>query len=317
VEYAKRHAFFVYPRDDAPAYAVVFDDIQKDDERHEFTWQMMYSDLLVASLADGRATFAPIEASGSGYVDTPFNLLESGETVSRSGSCEFTFDIDEPSEYVLWARVRTEAEERGQADSFFVRMDDGRRVDWHMPAGGAWVWGKVSAGVERKQVSYKLQAGKHRLSLGMREPGAQVDCVLLTRNREAVPSFPAAWKEPLFMEAELGRLVGAMRLVEWEGTNPRLVVHVDAASKLSLSTDVFEPADYHGPAAFPRFRATVRDVNPRFFAVLLPLPASVKEPEVRFRPDEGKRRVEIEWPGHVDVLEWSESDGSLQFVERP
>lgn len=315
VEFAKRHAFFVYPRDGAPAYAVVMDDIRKDEQPHEFTWQMMYSDLLVASLGDGRATFGPIEASGNAYVDSPFDLQESDEAVSRSGSCDLEFNIAEAGEYVLWARVRTEAEERGTADSFFVRMDDGRRVDWHMPGSEAWVWGKVGAGVERKPVSYKLPAGKHKLSLGMREPGAQVDCVLLTRDAEAVPAFPSAWEQPLFMEAETGRVSGAMRLVEWQGSNPRLAVHVDAASKVTLSTDLFEPEDYHGPAAFPRFRATVRDVNLRFVAVLLPLPAGVEEPEVSFESTEGKRRARIVWPGHVDVFEWDESEGTVRLLE--
>ena len=317
VEHAKRHAFFVYPREDSPAYAVVVDDIRKDDKSHAFTWQMMYSKETEVTFGDGRATFEPVEVSGKGYVDTPFDLLQTPTQAGRKGNCELGFDIEEPGEYVLWARVRTEAKEAGKADSFFVQVDDDPRVDWHMPGSKAWVWGKVGAGVERKPVSYVLKAGKHRLRLGMREPGAQVDCVLFARDQDSVPTFPVVREMRLFLEAEAGQLSGAMRLERSQELEPRLVVHVDAASKVELSTDVFEPEDYHGPAAFPRFRASVDDVNPRFFAVLLPLPAGVEEPEVRFETDGGRRRAEIAWPGHVDVLEWDEADGSVRFVESP
>jgi heparinase II/III-like protein len=315
VEHAKRHAFFVYPRNDAPAYAVVMDDIRKDDQPHEFTWQMMYSRHMAVAFGDGRAAFEPVETSGSGYVDTPFDLLQSGSKVGRAGYLVLDVEIDDAGEYVLWARVRSQAEERGKADSFFVRVDDGPRIDWHMPGSKAWVWGKVSQGVEHTPASYKLEKGSHRLTFQMREPGAQLDCVMLTRDLESVPTFPAARAEPLFVEAEAGRLSGAMRFVRPQVSSPRLVVHVDAASKVELSTDVFEPEDYHGPAAFPRFRATVQAVNPRFVAVLLPLPASVEEPEVSFETIEGRRQVRVAWRGHIDVFEWDESEGTVRLLE--
>ncbi|MBN2292487.1 MAG: heparinase II/III family protein [Pirellulales bacterium] len=311
VERAKRHAFFVYPRNDAPAYAVVMDDIRKDDQPHDFTWQMMVPKQTIVTFDGQRATFEPIDTSGDGYVDTPFDLAQGG------GYCVLDFEITEPGEYVLWARVRTQDDAPGQADSFFVRMDDGRRIDWHMPWSKNWTWRKVGAGVVRDPVSYELATGKHKLTLQMREPGAQVDCLLLTRDREAAPAFADAGEDPLFVEAEAGRLYGAMRLVRTESAKPRLVVHVDAESKPTLSTDVFEPEDYHGPAEFPRFRATVRDVEPRFFAVLLPLPAGVEEPKVKFESVAGKRLARIRWPGHTDVFEWSAKDATAKLLDLP
>lgn len=63
VEHARRHAFFVYPHQGAPAYAVVMDDLRKDDQPHDFTWQLMYSDQMAVTLDEGRAEFRPIEAS--------------------------------------------------------------------------------------------------------------------------------------------------------------------------------------------------------------------------------------------------------------
>ena len=159
VEHARRHAFFVYPQGGAPAYAVIMDDVRKDEQPHEFTWQMMFSDEMAATLGDGRAVF---------------------------------------------------------------------------------------------------------------EPAAKPDS--------------------------------------------RLLVRIDASSKVTLATDVFHPTDYHGPASFPRFRATTRAVNPRFIAILLPLEVNVNEPAVTFELAAGKRIAKVTWPGHTDTFEWSEADGSAKLV---
>jgi hypothetical protein len=313
VEHARRHAFFVYPRNDAPAYAVLMDDIRKDGQPHEFTWQMIYPDQTAVSLNSGHATLLPIETSGNCYVDTPYDLPQN----ARGGSCVLDLQIDASGEYMLWARVRARDGQSGEADSFLVRMDDAQCIDWHMPKSDTWTWGKVTAGVEHAPLSYDLQPGKHRLTLEMREPGAQIDCVLLTRDPQAVPTLPAAREEPLFLEVETGRLAGAMRRMQSDRAEPRLVVHVDASSGATLSTDVFEPEDYHGPAAFPRLRATVHDVEPRFLAILLPLPGEAKEPELNFESIGEKRLVRITWPRHTDVFEWPAGNGAPRLLDSP
>jgi hypothetical protein len=178
VQYARRHAFFVYPHRGAPAYAVVMDDLRKDDRPHEFAWQMMFSDALEAALAEGRAVFEP-----------------------------------------------------------------------RPPAG-----------------------------------------------KTASPPVPAPTEKP-------------------REARPRLVLRIHADATPVLSTDVFQPKDYHAPAAFPRFRATVRGVNPRFIAVLLPLPAAAAEPEVRFESKDETRITTIRWPQHTDTLVWSEKDGSATLLK--
>jgi len=68
VEHARRHTFFVYPYQGAPAYAVVMDDIRKDEQSHEFTWQMMFSDQMALTMGDGRAVFEPVKKPESRLV---------------------------------------------------------------------------------------------------------------------------------------------------------------------------------------------------------------------------------------------------------
>jgi hypothetical protein len=167
VHHARRHVFFLYPHQGVPAYAVVMDDLRKDDRPHEFAWQMMFADSLAATLSEGRAVFEPRQASGKA---------------------------------------------------------------------------------------------------------------------------PAA---------------------------PRLVVRIHADAEAVLSADVFHPVDYHAPAAFPRLRATTRGVNPRFVAVLLPLPAAAAEPEVRFTSQAGQRITTIRWPKHTDTFVWAQSDETPQDARAP
>ncbi len=313
VEHARRHAFFLYPRDGTPAYAVLMDDIRKDDQPHDYVWQMIYADDTAVTLGQGLATLRPVQTSGSGYVDTPFDVPAD----ARRGSCVLEFEIQQPALYALWARVRSTDGTPGQADSFFVQIDGAPRTDWHMPKTNRWTWAEVKAGVEQTPVRLDLQPGKHRLTLQMREPGAQIDCVWLSTDPRKVPAVPSDGKDPLFLETEEGRVAGAMRTVKPDHIEPRLLVRIDAARQPAISTDVFEPEDYHGPARFPRLRAMVNDVEPRFLAVLLPLPSAVEEPEVRFESIADKRLVRIAWPSHTDVLEWPAGDGMPRLLESP
>jgi hypothetical protein len=316
VEYARRHALFVFPHQDAPAYAVVIDDVKKDDRAHQFTWQMMFADGLVPTLGDGRALFEPQAVSGNAYVDTPAGSTPRGAApADRAGTCRLNFTVEQAGDYVLWGRVRAAAKESGKSNSFLVAVDRAAPIAWHTPARGAWSWAAVRAGDQKTPQRFTLAAGTHQLVLRMREPGAAVDCLQFTRDAELAPALATARRAPLFLEAEAGQLAAPMRLVPARRAEPRLVVRLRAAATPSLTVDAFRPVDYHAPAAFPRFRATVHSVNPRFIAVLLPLPAAVAEPDVQFALNAGKHTVTIRWPQHTDTLVWTERDNSFRLGE--
>ena len=52
-------------------------------------------------------------------------------------------------------------------------------------------------------------------------------------------------------------------------------------------------------------------------ARLLPLPAAVAEPDVRFEARDGKRIATVKWPQHTDTLTWSDRDGSVGLAQSP
>jgi hypothetical protein len=310
VEFARRHTLFVRPKNGMPAYAVVLDDIRKDGEEHDYSWQMMIDKSIDLETDGSTAILGIASASGGAYVDTPWT---SGEDAVASvvpgnqppGEAVFELDVPEAGTYTLWARVRTQVPERSKGDSFFVRMDDGKQFDWHMPSSGTWVWGKVAAGVApQKPVVFDLAAGKHRLVFRRREPGAELDCLVLTADAEQAPSLLEVRNHLLFREAESAQLSAPMRLIRVPAEPTRMIVRLDAVAPIALAPAVSRVEDYHGPGVFPMVRGEVRAVNPRFAAVLLPLPGEIKTPEVSFAPVTGGREIRIAWPSHEDILFW-------------
>ncbi|NQT13963.1 MAG: heparinase II/III family protein, partial [Planctomycetes bacterium] len=310
---ALRHAMFVYPAAGRPAYAVICDDVQNDDQPHDYTWQMMISGAHKATLNGQRAVLAPSASSGNAFVGT----APIGPPEARSeGACVIEVDVVEPGEYALWARVRTPEEDRGSSDSFFIKMDEGKRVAWHMRPSSSWVWDRVAHGVPHEEVSYELSAGRHRLTVLRRERGAEMDCLLLTREKSIPPTLQGASSEPLFAEAENGTVTAPMQVTTTPPLETRLEVHINAESAVTLGTDTFHPKDYHGPAAFPRLRATARAVNPAFMAVLLPLPEDVPAPTVTFASTGGDRRVTVAWESGRDVILWPAAEDRKPVLSR-
>jgi hypothetical protein len=220
------------------------------------------------------------------------------------GELVIELQVQKAGSYALWARVRTEAEERAKADSFFVRMDQGEKIDWHMPSAGVWTWGRVAKGVAKTPVTYDLQPGTHRLVVARREPGAQIDCVLLTAEGDTPPTLEAVRNDPLFREAESGTATAPMRIVKLAETPTRLLVRFDAVTPLVVKTDTRKTMDYHGPGAWPVLRADTEAVNPRFATVLLPLPTDTPDPKVTFHPVAGGKDIRIAWADHEDVIHW-------------
>jgi hypothetical protein len=306
VDFARRHCLFVYPRADAPAYTVILDDIRKDDQAHPFTWQMMIEEGMRTEIDGGRAVLAPGVASGHAYVDSPLDS-ESGPDEGR-GEAAFEIPIDRAGAYVVWARVRTRAEEKLKADSFYVSMDDGERIDWHMPASGVWTWARVTRSPSREPVSFQLRPGQHRLVFGRREPAAEIDCFVVRPEDAAPPDPDEAQADPLFREAESGEITPPMRVVRVPEVATRLLVAIDAVTPVSLRRDVRETLDYHGPGRYPVLRADTAAVNPRFIAVLIPLAAANARPSVTFSAADRGRQVRIAWPGHEDLITWPDDE---------
>lgn len=291
VEHALRHALFVRPSHGAPAYSVIFDDIAKDDAPHEFTWLLHSGPNMEVKLRDSGALVVPSFASGEGFVETP--AAETGR-----GHVTWEFEVKQAGEYAIWARVRASAEEAGKSDSFLVSIDGGAQVDWHMPTVRDWTWGRVSKGIRFDRVTYALDPGKHSLRFATREPGAQVDRIIVTEAARETLTLEQLGSEIGF-EAESGNVVAPMRVVNTGGETDqaRMVLAISGAGPVTMNRDLYE--------SHPWLKASVTAVNPGFAAVLAPLPGGTPEPEIEFARADRAVTVIVRWPGREDTIAWS------------
>jgi len=301
---ALRHTVFMRPRPGVPAYAVILDDIEKDDAPHDYTWMLHAAPNAEVEVAGQRAVIHPNAASGGAYVETPADA-------TGQGSCEWRFAAPTQGSYTVWACVRAGGPEVPKSDSFFVQVDDGEKAAWHMPGSRSWTWGKVTDGVPGAPVTFDLEAGEHVLRFSTREAGAQVDRVAITAQQDAAPPFTKDGPA-ILLQAEEGTVSSPM-VVEKEppqGAPPRLVVAIHAAAPVALSVNGYD--------GHPRLNATTRAPNPRFAAVLLPLPADVQEPEVTFTEGPVGPNVRVQWGGGtVDEVKWpTEAAGAAEVVRR-
>jgi hypothetical protein len=95
-------------------------------------------------------------------------------------------------------------------------------------------------------------------------------------------------------------------------TKPRMEVFIDAANPVKLSYDKYAPDDNHVPRDFLRLRAKTDAVNPRFVAVLVPMPADQKAPKINTRRDGREVYIEIVWTNRTDRIKWSDESVSIE-----
>ena len=301
VRHARRHCLFVRPSAGAPAYAVVLDDIQKDAAEHEYTWLLHTQGFMDVSIEPNGATVRGMSTSGGAFVETPADS-------KQRGRCSWRFRVADAGRFVVWARVRAAGEMAAKSDSFFVCMDGGKPVAWHMRGSRAWVWDKVADGIQPKRaVDFPLEPGEHVLRFDTREPGAQVDRVVVTRDPAHKPPVWDTDKVTL-LEAEAGRVEGAMRVVREvaDAAPPRMKLVLDAAAPVTRRVDAYD--------GHPRILGSAHAVNPEFVALLLPLPGVVPEPDVAVARGGREIRVEVHWSGRQDTIVWPRAGGRKPVV---
>lgn len=301
VRKALRHHLFVRPADGLPAYAAVFDDIERDDESHAFTWQMLsWEDKVMEPRADGALVQRLFGYGGDGYVWTPAG--------AAGGACVWEFEVPEEGEYEWYAETSPRGAVLHQSDSFVVQVDDRPAVQFHFPSRAGWTWSRVTDGaVNKSPLRLRLGAGRHTVSFRTREPEAGVAAVRVCR--------VLGEGQPTRVVASLGvaaaMVTGGMRLERREegasSVRGRLVVVVASPERLSAPVvDVYAPQDGRSPETLPRLRVVAeRAVNPRFASLLLPLREGQAEPRVTSRRVGGVgTEFVLDWGSRRDVVSW-------------
>ena len=295
VQQALRHSLFIRPTQGVPAYAVILDDLRKDDQPHSYTWLLHTAPSNEVEIGADGAIVTPESTSGGAYVDTP-------PEATGKGACEWPVQIAAAGDFVVWARVRAGGPEPAKSDSFFVQMDDAKPVEWHLPGTRTWTWGRVTNGVGQAAVAFALTAGEHRLRILTRENGAQLNAVVLTTDPAAAPPFrtPGALRQ----EAATATVTAPMRTVrEAAGQSPRLLVRLLAAAPVYYDLDTYD--------GHPRLKATTTAVAPEFVALLLPLPGTCAEPDIAVDRGAAGLTLIVRWPTRTDRILWPNAAGRV------
>jgi len=111
------------------------------------------------------------------FIEVPWR----GGRDAGGASCRFI--IKEGGEYLV--RVYAYSP-RGESDTFYLKIDEGRTVLSDLPRQGAWYWDLVRDRINDKPVpdsftTYNLTAGEHVLKLKNREDGTRISRILIMK----------------------------------------------------------------------------------------------------------------------------------------
>lgn len=108
------------------------------------------------------------------------------------GAATFAFTVPEAGRYVFWGQVQAKAR---NDNSFYVSVDGGEEMTWHVPAPGAttdgWRWDPISSGEDdafTDPVIFSLDAGPHQIRIRNREDGTRLRDLRITN--EPLPLAP-------------------------------------------------------------------------------------------------------------------------------
>ncbi|MCX7852029.1 MAG: hypothetical protein N2383_04520, partial [Caldilineales bacterium] len=99
------------------------------------------------------------------YIHVPRGYPNNRAAPDERHKAVFCVTVTQAGTYRLRARVYATAV--GQ-NSFYVRMDEGAAVVWHVPVGGTYTQAQLST-------TFVLAAGRHRLTFYWREAGVRLD----------------------------------------------------------------------------------------------------------------------------------------------
>lgn len=114
------------------------------------------------------------QASGGWYLMPGSRSGAMDAAPGSSAQASYTFTLAQPGTYRFDGLVRPPTQ---QANSFWVRVDDGPWIPWtNLPVTPTWRWVEVADSTRQNApLELALAAGEHRLSLAAREVNAPID----------------------------------------------------------------------------------------------------------------------------------------------
>ncbi|MFI4912916.1 MAG: heparinase II/III family protein [Sedimentisphaeraceae bacterium JB056] len=290
VEKALRHTWFIRGEGEMPAYAVVTDDIRKDDGINLYNWQMHTQTGMDVETDSENGLFMIKPASASGGV-----YLSSEKDKPADGKVVIDINAEESGIYYVWARVSS----KDAADnSFKVRVNNSPIYHWHFnTTGGVWKWRVVTEKPNNPALKFKLKKGRNTVEFYVRETGAKLDQVLVSPDADWMPGSSDI-PEGVLVQAEKGRCSGGMNIFREQKEDIKMLVKVFSSAKPKLYTQRGVFTD--GNIEYLRLRADCDAVNPEFTAIMIPV-LNGNVPDVKMK----NKSLSVKWETREDIIDIS------------
>ncbi len=135
-----------------------------------------------------------------GGVTVPEGVTLAGNRGERktAGSAIYSFEIEEPGDYVVWGLASASHEE---SDSFWISVDGKETRQWDLEAGSDWRWNREGV--------HRLSSGQHTLATHWREEDSKLDGILITDDTDYLPDVAMeerSGRRYTWIEAESGTI---------------------------------------------------------------------------------------------------------------
>ena len=310
VDKAVRQFLFVRGDGKIPPYLVVMDDIRKDGQPADYTWLWHIPASMRFRCGADRWTASALRLSGTMLTTAPGHAV---------GGAHFTFTAPAAGRYRLAGLVRAGGDDIGKSDSFHVRINNGRRIDWGFHSGRHFGWEPIANPESGDTNLLALAAGETvRVEVTAREPEAQLARLALVPADASLNTAPdAAPAGAAALAADDAELMNPPLLRQpipaETRADARLTVF-PVTTDARLVTNGWFVTSCEG--LHPRLEHTVRAVEPRFLMVLVPGDASTPIPSVRRIDCDRGVAAEVAWDGVTDQVRFGTGESAAAFLRR-
>ncbi|GEM_PF-5856891 len=317
VKHAYRNILFIN-KGQTPPYVLVYDDIQKDDQAHQYDWQFQTAPGNIVQTENNAINIRPVQfagkslyCAGAGAWD---NFKSPGFNVYRKQAGEITFKVNVPKagKYYMWALARAKAFTNAEVDVYvnsklYPRCALGKTKDF------AWKkYDNKQHHAKREVFQLDFKEGENTVFFRGVFSGYEIAKCIITDDPNFVPTTAVAKSKAVIAS------FGAEQVVKLKDV---VVKDVDTKTDATCDVKMLYPNDCKitqdlclpsKELSHPRVKFSIKTVKPDFLAMVYPHLSSMEIPKTSTEKIEGDIKTIISWENCDDNITVSK-DGNILF----
>ncbi|PAW78123.1 MAG: hypothetical protein B9S32_07970 [Verrucomicrobia bacterium Tous-C9LFEB] len=281
IQQATRYTLFVR----APfSYAVIFDSVKKDNTERDYTWLLHTRSDNTFEQVGQDIKVVPAKSEPIVVITQPASKGGGEMFTAGSGSWKATLTVSKSGKYVLWGLTGTDNPIGNKSDSFFLKLDKGKKgfQGGKEPARFAWttynksplMWVSLNDDNGTTVVpAFDLEPGPIEIELSGREPGAWCAALALIP-KDSTPSTDKPLPEnSAIVTASEGDITGQMQRLTLAppAHSAWLQLAIVAPKNWTMTTNSFQTTK---EGVHPRLSLNQKNTEGLFLIGLFPHPLS-------------------------------------------